>query len=87
MIAGPSIPLGRLAGESQGGSTITVAPLPIRASPRKAAPPLEYNPFMLPTSSAPPRLKEGGRGKRKRTATARYEKARAEDIVENVGLL
>ena len=86
IIAGLSTSLGRLAGESQGGSTITVASLPIRASSQKATPPLEHDPFMLSISSAPSRLEEGGRGKRKRMATARYEKAKAEDIVESVGL-
>ena len=86
IIARPSTPRDRLAGESQGGNTITIAPLPIRVSPRKAAPSLEHDPFMLPTSTAPPRLEEGGCGKRKRTATAKYEKAKAEGLVESVGL-
>jgi len=55
-------------------------------SPRKAASSLEHDPFMLPTSTAPPRLEEGGCGKRKRMATAKYEKARAEGLVESLGL-
>jgi len=42
---------------------------------------------MLPTFTIPLRFEEGGCGKRKCMATAKYEKVRAEGLVENLGLL
>jgi hypothetical protein len=75
----------RLAGESQSGSTIILAHRPSPEQPRRA-PPLRpqapaifrlfpKEPALPPTSTAPPRLKEEGRSKRKRAYTDRYKDA------------
>jgi hypothetical protein len=75
----------RLIGESQGGSTIILAHRPSPEQPRRA-PPLRpeapaifrlfpEEPALPPASTAPPRLEEEGRGKRKRAHTDRYKDA------------
>jgi hypothetical protein len=81
------------AGESQGGNTITLAHRPSPEQPRQRPPrpnaprpapayrlfPEEpEDPALPPASTAPPRLEEGGRGKRKRTHTDRYKAAVAQ---------
>jgi hypothetical protein len=73
-------------GESQGGTTITVAPkIPMRLSP---AP--EYSlslspvPLNLPPSTAPARLPEPGQ-KRKRAPTDRYIEGRQAGIIRSQG--
>jgi hypothetical protein len=68
----------RLIGESQGGSTIILAHRPSPEQPRR--PPAIFRlfpkePALPPASTAPPRLEEGGRGKRKRAHTDRYKDA------------
>jgi hypothetical protein len=74
-------------GESQGGATITVALRPSPEQRRRAPGPNVAAPlFRLfpaedevpPTSTAPPRLEEGGRRKRKRAHTEKYEQAVAQ---------
>jgi hypothetical protein len=75
----------RLIRESQGGSTIILTHRPSPEQPRRP-PPLRpkapaifrlfpEEPALPPASTAPPRLKEGGRGKRKRAHTDRYKDA------------
>jgi hypothetical protein len=74
------------AGESQGGTTIIVAP----KAPMRLPPPPERSPSLspvladLPPSTAPARLPEPGQ-KRKRTATDRYTKGRQANIVRSQG--
>jgi hypothetical protein len=80
--------------ESQGDTTITLS---LRSSPEQArhlpprleaprpAPIFRLFPKELslpPTSTAPPRLEEGGRGKRKRVHTDRYEKGVAQGDID-----
>jgi hypothetical protein len=71
----------RLAGESQGGSTIILAHRPSPEQPRRRpeAPAIfrlfPKEPALPPASTAPPRLEEEGRGKRKRAYTDRYKDA------------
>ena len=69
----------RLAGESQGGTTITLA---IR-SPQHPPPPLAPS-FLPPASTAPPILGDGT-GKRKRTMTDRYREGREEGLNPSIG--
>ena len=74
----------RLAGESQGGTTITLAirtPECPRVPPRDPPPPL---PSFLPPSTAPPALGDGT-GKRKRTMTDRYREGREEGLNPSIG--
>jgi hypothetical protein len=80
----------RPAGESQGGTTISLAlrPSPEQSRRRPAVPaPFqlfprddeeEFNPALLPASTAPPRLEEEGRVKRRRVHTNRYKDAVAQ---------
>jgi hypothetical protein len=78
----------RLAGESQDGTTISLA---VRSSPEQprripARPPIfrlfPEDPALPPASTAPPRLEEEGRGKRKRVHTDRYEKGVAQGDID-----
>jgi hypothetical protein len=77
----------RPAGESQGGTSMTLAHRPSPEQARQA--PLQstsfFRPFSdepeelaLPPSTAPPRLEAGARPKRKREHTDRYKKAVAQ---------
>ena len=77
-----SPPSAARAGESQGGTTITVDLLPVRRLPPpvllgpSSPPPRSPSPPGLPPSTAPPRLEqeqEEGRGKRKRVYTETYK--------------
>jgi hypothetical protein len=85
----------RPIGESQGGTSITLAHQPSLEQPRhlpqrpeasqleapRAAPIFRLfpkEPSLLPASTAPPRLEERGRGKRKRAHTEWYEEAIAQ---------
>jgi hypothetical protein len=76
--------LPRPTGESQGDNTITLAHRPSPEQPRQPAPiyrlfPEEpEDPDLPPASTAPPRLEEGGRGKRKRAHTDKYRDAVAQ---------
>jgi hypothetical protein len=75
----------RLIGESQDGSTIILAYRPSPEQPRRPPPlrpkaPVIFRlfpeePALPPASTAPPRLEEEGRGKRKRAHTDRYKDA------------
>ena len=75
----------KLAGESQGGSTITLA---IR-SPQRPPAPRQHPPppapsFLPPSSTAPPTL-GGAMGKRKRTMTDKYREGREEGLNPSIG--
>ena len=62
----PILRAAQLAGESQGGTSITIAkpaPHPAISSP---SPPLLSDPASLPVSTAPPRLQQGEEIERKR---------------------
>jgi hypothetical protein len=84
----------RPVGESQGGTTITLAHRPSPEQPRHLPPRLEAprpapifrlfpeEPSLPPASTAPPRLEEEGRGKRKRVHTDRYEKGVAQGDID-----
>ena len=74
-VAGPNFCIELLGVESQGGTTITIGPPPVRRPPPPASPgpprspPRSPSPPGLPLSTAPPRLEqeqEEGLGKRKR---------------------
>jgi hypothetical protein len=74
----------RPVGESQGGTTISLALRPSPEQPRRLPPrpqaPTFFRLFpedsaLPPTSTAPPRLEEGGRSKRQRVHTNRYKDA------------
>jgi hypothetical protein len=73
----------RLAGESQGGSTITLV---IRSPERPPTPrhPLPAPSFLPPSSTAPPTL-GGAMGKRKRTMTDKYREGREEGLNPSIG--
>jgi hypothetical protein len=78
----------RLAGESQGGTTISLALRPSPEQPRRvpARGPFSRlspeDPALPPASTAPPRLEEEGRGKRKRVHTDRYEEGVAQGDID-----
>jgi len=84
----------RLAGESQGGNTITLAlrtPERLRLGPDLAprvTPPGETEPaWQLPASTAPPSLGQAEAGlKRKRQGTIRYKEGREDGYIGSVGL-
>jgi hypothetical protein len=80
----------RLAGESQGGTTISLAMRPSPEQPRRRPAPAffqlfprdeeqeqeeEQGPALPPASTAPPRLEEEGRVKRRRVHTDKYKDA------------
>jgi hypothetical protein len=73
-------------GESQGGTTITVAPkAAMRSSPpSERSPSLSPVPVDLPPSTAPARLPEPGQ-KRKRAPINRYTESRQAGIVRSLG--
>src|SRR6266480_7098621 len=73
-------------GESQGGTTITVAPKATMRPPPPLArsPSLSSVPADLPPSTAPARLPEAGQ-KRKRSATNKYTESRQAGIVRSQG--
>jgi hypothetical protein len=80
----------RLAGESQGGTTISLTLRPSPEQPQRMPARAPFfrlfpeDPTLPPASTAPPRLEEEGRGKRKRVHTDRYEKGVAQgDINES----
>ena len=84
----------QLAGESQGGSTITLAlrtperlrlglDLALRVSPPQGSEPV----WQLPASTAPPSLGQAeARIKRKRQGTIRYKEGREDGYIGSVGL-
>ena len=84
----------QLAGESQGGNTITLAlrtPEQLRLGPDLAprvTPPGETEPaWQLPASTAPPSLGQAEAGlKRKRQGTIRYKEGREDGYIGSVGL-
>ena len=96
MPATPPRPAGgpQIAGESQGGITITLAlrtPERLRPGPDLAprvSPPLETEPeWQLPASTAPPSLGQAEAGtKRKRKDTIRYKEGREDSYIASVGL-
>ena len=71
----------RLAGESQGGTSITLAIRSTPERPRKVTPPGNPPPppCLPPSSTAPPALGEAT-GKRKRAMTVRYREGREEGL-------
>jgi hypothetical protein len=77
----------RLVGESQGGTSTTLA---IRSpeAPRRPTPPqgtfrlFPEEPTAPPASTAPPRLEEQGRGKRKRAPTKKYQDAVKDGLLD-----
>jgi hypothetical protein len=76
----------RVAGESQGGTSITLAIRSTPERPCKVAPPSNPPPlsFLPPLSTAPPALGEAT-GKRKRTMTDRYREGREEGLNPSIG--
>jgi hypothetical protein len=84
----------QLAGESQGGTTITLAlrtPERLRLGPDlipRASPPRESEPtWQLPASTAPPSLGQADAGlKRKRQGTIRYKEGREDGYTGSIGL-
>jgi hypothetical protein len=71
------------AGESQGGTTITIGPPPLVSPGPPSPPPRSPSPPGLPPSTAPPRLEqeqEEGRGKRKRVYTETYKLGREQGL-------
>jgi hypothetical protein len=77
----------RPVGESQGGTTITVALRPSPEQARHIPPPPTASPFFRlfpeePASTAPARLEEEGRGKRRRLHTNRYEISKAQGDID-----
>jgi hypothetical protein len=94
--ATPPRPAGQaqLAGESQGGTTITVAlrtPERLRLGPDltpRVSPPRESEPaWQLPASTAPPSLGQAdAHQKRKRQGTIRYKEGREDGYTGSVGL-
>ena len=93
--ATPSRPAGmaQLAGESQGGTTITLAlrtPERLRLGPDlipRVSPPRESEPaWQLPASTAPPSLGQADtRPKRKRQGTIRYKEGREDGYIDSIG--
>jgi hypothetical protein len=81
----PGTPPRQIAGESQGGTTITID-LPIRTPerPRVATPPPRA-PSPLPLASTAPPTLGGSLGKRKRTITAKYKQGREEGLNLSIG--
>jgi hypothetical protein len=85
----------QLAGESQGGTSITITRLAPRiAIPSPPPPPpapsisLSPDPVSLPASTAPPRLPQEGteiEGKRKRKYTKAYELGREQGLLTSLG--
>ena len=83
----------RPVGESQGGTTMTLAVRPSPEQARRIPPPplvpaassfFRLFPEVPPASTAPARLKEEGRGKRKRLHIDKYEISKAQgDINES----
>jgi hypothetical protein len=82
------------ASKSQGGTTITISPPPIRQLPPSVSPdppsppPRSPSPPGLPPSTAPPRLEqeqEKGRGKRKRVYTETYKLGREQGPLGSLG--
>ena len=82
------------AGESQGGTTITIGPPPVRRLPPSVSPgppsppPRSPSPPGLPPSTAPPRLEqeqEEGRRKRKRVYTETYKLGREQGPLGSLG--
>ena len=96
MPATPPRPAGQpqVAGESQGGTTITLAlrtPDQLRPGPDlcpRVSPAPETEPeWQLPASTAPPSLGQvDARLKRKRQATIRYKNGREDGSIASVGL-
>jgi hypothetical protein len=94
--ATPPRPAGQpqVAGESQGGTTITLAvrtPDRLRPGPdlcpRASSAPETEPEWQLPASTAPPSLGQVEAGlKRKRKATIRYQKGREDGYTASVGL-
>src|SRR2546430_748720 len=92
--ATPPRPAGRprVAGESQGGTTITLAlrtPERLRTGPDlvpRVSPPPETEPeWQLPASTAPPSLGQAEAGtKRKREGTIRYKEGRKDGYIMSV---
>jgi hypothetical protein len=84
----------QLAGESQGGTTISLAlrtPERLRLGPDLAprvSPPRESEAaWQLPASTAPPSLGQAeARAKRKRQGTIRYKEGREDGYIGSVGL-
>jgi hypothetical protein len=77
----------KVAGESQGGTSITLAIRSTPERPCKVAPPSNPPPplsFLPPPSTAPPILGEAT-GKRKRTMTDRYREGREEGLNPLIG--
>ena len=77
----------RVAGESQDGTSITLAIRSTPERPYKVAPPSNPPPppsFLLPPSTAPPALGEAT-GKRKRKMTDRYREGREEGLNPSIG--
>src|SRR2546421_2919473 len=78
----------RLAGESQGGTTISLALRSSPEQPRHMPGPAPFSrlfsedPALPPASTAPPRLDEDGRGKRKRVHTDKYKKGVAQGDID-----
>jgi hypothetical protein len=78
----------KLTGESQGGTTISLALRPSPEQPRRIPDSAPFSrlspedPVFPPASTAPPRLEEEGRGKRKRLHTDRYKKGVAEGDID-----
>jgi hypothetical protein len=77
----------RIAGVSQGGTTIRLALRPSPEQPLRMTARAPFfrlfpeDPALPPVSTAPPRLEEG-RGKRKRVHTDRYEKGVAQGDID-----
>ena len=84
----------RVAGESQGGTTIILAlrtPERLRPgadlAPRASSPPGTEPGWQLPASTAPPSLGQVEAGtKRKREGTIRYKEGREDGYTASVGL-
>jgi hypothetical protein len=75
----------RVAGESQGGTSITLAIRSTPERPRQVTSPSNPPPSSLPPpSTAPPALGEAT-GKRKRTMTDRYREGREEGLNPSIG--
>ena len=85
----------QLAGESQGGTSITITRLASRIAIPSPPPPTPSispspDPVSLPASTAPPRLQQErteieGKGKRKRKYTKAYELGREQGLLTSLG--
>jgi hypothetical protein len=94
----PAPPVGH-AGESQGGTTVTLAHRPSTEQPRhlparpdapKPSPIFQLlpeGPSLQPASTGPPRLEEGARGKRKGGYTDQHEAVARGAIDDSTGKL